>query len=135
MARASEAITPASVEDYLNLPYHVTLVRDRWDDGVEGWFAEVQELRGCMTQGETPDEAMTRLRDAMAAWIEAGLDEGHAIPLPREERDYSGRFLLRIPRGLHAALARLAEEDGVSLNLYVATRLAEVVGYRSKSTA
>ncbi len=36
----------------------------------------------------------------------------------------SGRFLLRIDPGLHAALRRAAEEEGISLNDYCARKLA-----------
>jgi len=39
----------------------------------------------------------------------------------------SGRFLLRLPRALHAALRRAAREAGLSLNDYCARRLAAPV--------
>jgi HicB family len=42
----------------------------------------------------------------------------------------SGRFVLRIPRGLHAELTRQARDEGVSLNQYVATLLAGAAGWR-----
>src|SRR5437016_14136947 len=42
----------------------------------------------------------------------------------------SGRFVVRIPRGLHAELARQARVEGVSLNQYVATLLAGAAGWR-----
>jgi len=37
---------------------------------------------------------------------------------------------VRIPRGLHAELARQARAEGVSLNQYVATLLAGAAGWR-----
>ena len=40
----------------------------------------------------------------------------------------SGRFLLRIPPGLHAALKRAASEAGVSLNDYCVRKLTAPVG-------
>jgi predicted RNase H-like HicB family nuclease len=118
------------IEKYLQLPYHIRLVRDQWEDGTLGWFAEIEELPGCMTQGESPDETVARLRDAMHSWIEDALERGESIPLPRREEGYSGKFLLRVPRNLHAALARQAETDGVSLNAFVATALAYAIGAR-----
>ena len=45
-----------------------------------------------------------------------------------EERRASGRFLLRIDPGLHAALRRAAAEIGVSLNDYCARKLAAPSG-------
>ena len=47
-------------------------------------------------------------------------------------QEASGRFVLRIPRGLHAELGRQAREEGVSLNQYVATLLAGAAGWRGR---
>jgi hypothetical protein len=41
----------------------------------------------------------------------------------------SGRLLLRMPPGLHAAVTRAAERDGVSLNGFITARLTESVGW------
>jgi len=43
---------------------------------------------------------------------------------------HSGRLLLRMPTGLHAALARESEREGVSLNALITATLAEAVGWR-----
>lgn len=117
-------------EEYLDLPYHITLVPDRWEDGRIGWFAQVDELPGCMSQGATPDEAIDRARDAMLGWISVALEEGDPIPPPREEPEHSGRFLVRMPRSLHAELSREAEREGVSLNQFVTATLAAAVRWR-----
>ena len=69
---------------------------------VYGWFARVEELDGCMSQGATPDEAVAGVRDAMVAWISVELEDGNAIPGPRSEPRSSGRFLVRTPRGRKA---------------------------------
>src|SRR6266581_752583 len=119
-----------TLDEYLALPYHIRVVRDHWDDGREGWFAEVEELTGCMAQGESPAVVIANVYDAMVDWIRVGLEDGVAIPEPRGEDDYSGRFLLRIPRGLHAELARQAAEEGTSLNQFIAAALAGAVGWR-----
>jgi len=118
-------------EDYIELPYHVSLVFDRDEDGNEGWVAEVEELPGCVSQGETPDEAVARVRDAMLGWVSVALADGKPIPEPYEEPEYSGRFLVRLPRSLHADLVRQARREGVSLNQFVATALAGAVAWRS----
>jgi antitoxin HicB len=112
-----------ALEEYLELPYTIELVHDR-DDRNEGWFAQVKELPGCMSQGATIDEAVENLRDAMAGWISVAIEDGMPIPEPRAPASFSGRLLLRIPRGLHAELSRQAEDEGVSLNQYIATLLA-----------
>jgi predicted RNase H-like HicB family nuclease len=119
-----------TVEEYLELPYGIIVTHDHDDDGNEGFVAEVRELPGCISQGETPEEAVRNVYDAMAGWISVALDDGGEIPEPRDESKYSGRFLLRLPRGLHAELARQAEAEGVSLNQYATMMLAGATGWR-----
>jgi antitoxin HicB len=45
-------------------------------------------------------------------------------PVRPQRREYSGKFNVRVPRSLHAALAREAEAEGVSLNQLVVAKLA-----------
>lgn len=118
------------VESYLSLPYRFSLTPDSDDEGNAGWVAEVDELPGCVSQGSSPDEAVERVRDAMAGWISVALEDGRPIPPPRVTMAYSGRFLVRIPKSLHAALAHHAREEGVSLNLFVSSALAWAIGRR-----
>ena len=51
------------------------------DDG-GGFVATVPDLPGCMSDGETPQEALTSIEDAIRAWIEAAKDLGHDVPHP-----------------------------------------------------
>ena len=37
-----------------------------------GWWAEVSELPGCVTQGETQEELLDNILEAIQACIEAG---------------------------------------------------------------
>lgn len=45
-------------------------------------------------------------------------------PVGPQRREYSGKFNVRVPKSLHAALAREAEAEGVSLNQLVVAKLA-----------
>lgn len=45
----------------------------------------------------------------------------------------SGRLLLRMPPGLHAALGRAAEREGTSLNGYIIARLTSSVGWEPEA--
>ena len=120
-----------TLDEYLELPYTIELTPDRDEEGAQGFVAQVRELPGCVSQGVTADEALANVRDAMAGWLSVAIDGGVEIPEPRSDA-YSGRFVLRIPRGLHADLARQAEEEGTSLNQYVATLLAGAVHWRAR---
>jgi predicted RNase H-like HicB family nuclease len=50
--------------------YNLDVVIERDEDG--GFVASVPALRGCHTQGDTLDELMANVREAIAACLEAG---------------------------------------------------------------
>jgi len=116
--------TASKLEHYMNLPYTVEIVP--YQDG--GFFARIKELEGCMTEGETLKETLELLEDAKRAWLETALEDGLEIPLPesmREEKEYSGKILLRLPKSLHKKLAESAQKEEVSLNTYIISLLSE----------
>lgn len=45
-----------------------------------GFLATVPDLPGCMSDGETPEEALQNVQDAIASWIEAADDQGMSVP-------------------------------------------------------
>lgn len=47
-----------------------------------GYFATVPDLPGCMSDGETPEEAIVNVQDAIRCWIEAAKTLEREIPLP-----------------------------------------------------
>ncbi len=47
-----------------------------------GFVATVPDLPGCMSDGETPQEALANVHDAIRTWIEAAQDLGHKVPEP-----------------------------------------------------
>lgn len=109
-----------TVEYYLGLPYTIELIPE--PEG--GWFVGVKELAGCISQGDTPQEAI----DVMQAWVEVSLESGDLISEPRPLEDYSGKFVVRVPRSLHQDLVEKAQQEGTSLNRYVNVSLARSVG-------
>jgi len=113
-----------TVEYYMNLPYTVEMHQE--PEG--GWFVRVKELRGCMSDGDTPEEAATMIQEAMELWLEVALEDGVPIPEPPPESNYSGKFVVRVPRSLHRELVEAAEQEGVSLNQYINVTLAQAVG-------
>jgi len=113
-----------TIDYYLNLPYTIEMQRDPQ----EGWFVRVKELRGCMSQGDTAEEALAMIQEAMVLWLEVALEDGLPIPEPRTEEDYSGKFVVRVPRSLHRELVENASRQGVSLNQYINVALARATG-------
>lgn len=49
---------------------------------------------------------------------------GEAIPEALAEKQYSGRFMVRVPSLVHRTLATEAAEQGVSINRLVSAKLA-----------
>ena len=47
-----------------------------------GFLATVPDLPGYMSDGATPEEAVSNVQDAITTWIEAARDLGHAVPTP-----------------------------------------------------
>lgn len=113
-----------SLEYYLNLPYTRELIPD--EDGK--WFVQIKELPGCMSQGDTPEHALRMIDEAMHGWLEVSLEDGDLIPEPREDEAFSGKFVARVPKSLHRKLVETADGEGVSLNQFVSSALAEAVG-------
>ena len=121
-------MSEAPVEHYLNLPYTIELVHDNSDAEHPVWFASVRELRGCMTEADSYEEAVQQIRDAMRAWIEDAIEAGDPVPMPSDEQEFSGKFSLRLPKSLHRDLVLQAEREGVSLNQYITSVLSRTVG-------
>ena len=61
--------------------YRVLIEQD--EDGV--FVAEVPSLPGCVSQGETRDEALSNVREAIALYLESLEDHGDPVPPPITE--------------------------------------------------
>jgi predicted RNase H-like HicB family nuclease len=117
-----------TVEEYLQMPYHVSVRRG--DGNGTAWDAQVDELPGCSATAPTPEEAVARVRSLMSTWFADALDSEREIPEPAAEQLPSGKLLVRMPRTLHADLARAADREGVSLNQLIVGALTSAVAWR-----
>lgn len=98
-----------------------------WSEEDEGYIAEVPDLPGCSALGATETDAAREAKHAINAWIQAAKAAGNVVPPPsivEPLESYSGKFVVRVPRSLHARLARKARIEGVSLNQYVTHMLS-----------
>lgn len=118
----------SDAQSYLAAPYTRMLIPDP-DEG--GFIAEVLELPGCVSQGETPEEAIRNLEEAMTGYIGASLDHGKPIPPPVGLKEFSGHFPLRLSSELHREAAMRAMYEGVSLNQWIGQAIAERLAARS----
>lgn len=58
-------------------------IRPLSDEDGGGFIAEVPELPGCMSDGETPQEALENVFDAIRCWMEAAREMGRKVPEPK----------------------------------------------------
>jgi len=112
------------LEFYLDLKYPIRII----PDVTGGYVAEIEDLPGCFTQGETLEETFENMEEARRLWLESAYEDGLDIPLPREEREYSGKFNVRFPKSLHRRLDQMADREGVSLNQLLVSTLSRAVG-------
>ena len=114
------------VEYYLGLEYPITII----PDVTGGYVAEIKDLPGCFTQGETLEEIFENMKEARQLWIECAYEDGQDIPEPRTEEEYSGKFFIRAPKSLHRKLDQMADREGVSLNQFLVATLSQAVGVK-----
>lgn len=112
-----------TVKDYMKLPYNY-IIHPVNDESGSYYYARVLEFDGCQSTGGTFDEAYENLMEAMEGWIETKLDGGFDIPMPVGYDNFSGKFIVRIPKSLHYRLSIEAEQEGVSLNQYALYKLS-----------
>jgi predicted RNase H-like HicB family nuclease len=110
-------------KDYQKLSYNY-IIQPVNDESGSYFHARVLEFDGCQSTGDTYEEAYGGLLEAMEGWIETKLSGGYPIPEPIAADSFSGRFVLRIPKSLHAKLALCAQREGVSLNQYALFKLS-----------
>ena len=68
-----------------DLKYTVVISPLSAEDG-GGFLATVPDLPGCMSDGETPEEAIANVGDAIAVWIEGAREMGRDVPAPSISR-------------------------------------------------
>ncbi len=99
-----------------------------------GWLITWPDLPGCMSDGETPEEAIRNGRAAFTAWTSAR-QKDLKLPVPKAfvRASKPARFVLRTPQSMHAKLVVRAQKEGVSLNTLVTTLIAENLGGHARA--
>jgi antitoxin HicB len=113
---------PKDAKYYMDLPYSI-VIKKMNDENDQYYYAHVIELDGCQSHGQTEEEALSNIREAMEGYIETRLEFGDKIPEPKQ--DFSGKIVLRMPKSLHQKLAIQSDLEGVSLNQYMLYKLSK----------
>ena len=99
--------------------YRVTWSAD--DDEYVGLCAELPSLSWL---AETPESALKGIRNIVADVIEDMKNNKEKIPEPIAIKNYSGKFMVRVPPDVHRELAIKAAEAGISLNRLASSKLS-----------
>jgi antitoxin HicB len=75
------------------LDYPVLVERLSDDDG-GGFVAYAIDLPGCMSDGETQEEAIENLRDAIVSWAEQANALGREVPKPSKHHPFQPKLAL-----------------------------------------
>ncbi len=110
-----------SLKYYLDLDYPIEIRKvDEKEGG--GYTATIPQLGkyAFVGDGDTIEEAIESLNNIKEYLLEKYLEEGIPVPEPQsdEEKEYSGKFLLRVPKDLHRFLAQEAKKNDTTLNQY-----------------
>jgi predicted RNase H-like HicB family nuclease len=54
----------------------------QWSDEDQAYLVTVPELPGCMTHGDTYEEAVQQGQDAIESWIMAAIADNDPVPPP-----------------------------------------------------
>ncbi|HRQ42192.1 MAG TPA: toxin-antitoxin system HicB family antitoxin [Chloroflexota bacterium] len=95
-----------------------------------GFLISFPDFSECISDGETVEEAIQNGLDALQETIAALESLNLPVPEPGSGGSYSGKFIQRVPKSMHARLAMRAKQEGVSMNSLVTTILAESLGQR-----
>jgi antitoxin HicB len=108
-----------------NLDRYQFTVRPLSKEEGGGYLVEYPDIPGCMSDGETVEEAIANGREALRDCLEVFKESGRKIPRPTIE---AAQWRQRVPRTLYSKLTKQAENEGVSINSFVTAIIAEAIG-------
>lgn len=106
---------------YMGLPYTILL----HPSPTGGYVVSIGELPGCVSQGETLDEALHMIEDAKRCWIDVALQDGLPIPEPDPN---SAPIFLQLPFPLLDALGKQCKAMNLTLDELVMYHISRAAG-------
>ena len=96
------------------------------------WSEEDEEFAGLCAEfsslswlTESPEAALKRIRKVVLTCMKDMESEGEDVPSALAMKNYSAKFMVRVPPDLHRKLALKATESGASLNRIASVKLAQ----------
>ncbi len=92
----------------------------------DSFVARIPELPGCVTHGDSQQEALKMAYEAIEVYLESLIDAGKEVPTPMARKKFSGNIPLRIDPVLHRDIALKADGENLSVNKYIEKLLKAV---------
>jgi predicted HicB family RNase H-like nuclease len=99
--------------------------RVTWSEDDKEYVGLCAEFPSLSWLAATPEAALKGIRKLVAEIISEMESNDEIIPEPIACRQYSGKFMVRVPPEVHRNLAIRAAESGISLNRVVSSKLIQ----------
>lgn len=99
--------------------------RVTWSEEDEEYVGLCAEFPSLSWLARNPEAALKGIRKVVADVIKDLQESGEPVPEPIASKQYSGKFMVRVPPEVHRKLAIQAAEAGVSLNRLASSKLAQ----------
>lgn len=119
------------MNDFDPSSYGITIRRQ----AVEGhiyFVGTVLELPDAEVYEDSQEDAYREILNVISSLKAMSDEQSKHFPVPTvPSEDFSGRVTLRLPKSLHRNCAKVSESEGVSLNQYLVSLIAEAIGAKS----
>ena len=95
-----------------------------WSDEEQEFVALCAEFPSLSYLADRPAGAVSALQQLVDETVADMQENNEPIPQPLSERQYSGKFNIRISPALHRALAIEAAENQISMNRLISDKLS-----------
>ena len=99
--------------------------RVTWSEDDKEYIDLCAEFPSLSWLSSTPEAALKGIRKVVGNVIEDMLNNEEKIPDPISCKNYSGKFMVRVPPDIHRKLAVQAAEAGISLNRLASSKLSQ----------
>lgn len=95
-----------------------------WSEDDQEYVGLCAEFPSLSWLAPSQESALRGIRKVVAEVRDDLVSHGESVPEPLAGKQYSGKFLIRVPPDVHRELAIEAAEAGVSLNRLASAKLA-----------
>jgi predicted HicB family RNase H-like nuclease len=99
--------------------------RVTWSEDDHEYVGLCAEFPSLSWLASTPEAALKGIRKVVEDVVKDMRENGEPVPEPIASRQYSGKFMVRVPPEVHRNLAIKAAEAGVSLNRLASSKLSQ----------